>query len=521
MTQFIEAGPYVLISASEQDAEELLKLNGFLFAGVRLEITEHVDDGEVIPNKALDSDQTRSVRAQLRLALQQRWDKEQKLLRLNALHTDAVLTQLGAFTSAEIARKTFKSLMVLCEHQFQTQRERDESVTSITLADNSIASVGEVGSLAGTFPRLKNLDLRSNQIATMAGLEAWQGKLNELENIYLGGNPLETADPSYMVTLLEWFPRLQHVDDVLVQTPEQIAQRNLPRAIPQNGPLFRDVDGIGQNFLLDFFPLFDNDRYLLATRYYDEGSHFSLAVDTHSARGPNAPAPLPWTSYIKTSRNFVKIKTQHARVQRLLTGAGAIYDCWKAMPQTRHPCIKKEFVRYIADCHPLSGVVDPTKQNPLGCDGLIISIHGEFEEYDAQADKLGKRSFSRTFVLSRGLKDTTPVRVVSDMLSLRAFSPLPNVYAAPDEHETRPVEGLAVDGQRRQAMVAELSKRTGLNAGYSEMCLHQVEWDFEKALVRFEESKVRKKKTCELSYHGMLTSLNRHEFLLKHGSRRP
>ena len=420
-----------------------------------------------------------------------RHDTELKLLKLNQLAQDPVLTQLGAFENAERARKTFKSLMVLCDDQFKSQKEKDEFIISITLAENSIQNVTEVESLARTFPRIKNLDMRGNQITDMAGLLPWKGKLNELENVYLQSNPVVATDPNYKNTLVEWFPKLQNVDDTLVQTPEQIMQRSAalaPKPIPQYGPMFRDVDGIGQAFLLDFFPLFDQDRRLLATRYYDEGSYFSLAIDTFSARDPNAPAPLPWGAYIRSSRNFAKIKSPSARVQRLFTGAGSIYENWNSLPQTRHPSIKDDIVKYIADAHPLSGIADPTER--MGGDGLTICIHGEFDEFDPKTNKTGKRSFSRNFVLGRGHPGHWPVRVVSDMLSLRAYSPLPNVYTVKDDVASGTAAVSNAVGEQRQAMIAELSRRTGLNAKYSELCLLQVDWDFDKGVLTFEEKKV-------------------------------
>jgi nuclear RNA export factor len=135
------------------------------------------------------------------------------------------------------------------------------------------------------------------------------------------------------------------------------------------------------------------------------------------------------------------------------------------------------------DCHPLPGLADPTGQSQLGVDGLIVAVHGEFEEYDPKSGLNGKRSFSRTFVLAPGISGSAQIRVVSDMLSLRAFSPLPNVFVAPSSAPTDTVN-------QHQAMIAELSKQTGMVPQYSEMCLSQVEWDFGKALVIFNEKKV-------------------------------
>jgi nuclear RNA export factor len=283
------------------------------------------------------------------------------------------------------------------------------------------------------------------------------------------------------------FPKLRVINGVELRTAEQIAQQalaaNSGNPIPQNGPDFRDMNGIGENFLLEFFAAYDSNRQELANKYYDESSQFSLAVDAVSVRDPNAPLPIPWQSYLKASRNLTKITTQNAKIQRLFKGANVIGQMWNSLPATRHPNIKEELSKYIMDCHPLTGLADPSGQNQMGVDGLIICVHGEFEEHDQKTDRLGKRSFSRSFVLGPGLPGQGPIRVLSDMLSLRAFSTLPNVFVAATQQPSEPPN-------QQQAMIAELSRQTNMVPEYSKMCLEQVNWDFNQAVIMFQEKKV-------------------------------
>ncbi|KAL2213544.1 hypothetical protein CC79DRAFT_1362355 [Sarocladium strictum] len=479
------AGDFVFIASSPEDAEEFLKLNTFQFASAPLEVVEA--DSLENPNKATESPETQQLREKLQLILGQRYLAPNKLLKLDSLATDPELVALGMFENRDRALKTFKGLMAICDSRFQSSKEKREAIESISVASNNIDDVIQVESLATTFPQLKNLDISGNQIAKIEGLQRWKGKLRELETVYLSGNPIEAADSTLQSTLLQWFPNLQIINGVQVRTGEEVAAAKAaagPKPIPQSGPDFRDVNGIGENFLLEFFTAYDGDRPGLASRLYDEGSQFSLAVDTHSVRDPSAPAPLPWKSYIPFSRNLSKITTQNARFQRLFKGTNVIHELWAKLPPTRHPSIKDEMSKYIMDCHPLQGLVDPTGQNPLGVDGLILTVHGEFDEYDAPSDSMGKRSFSRTFLLGPGMPGKSTIRVVSDMLSLRAFNPLPNVHGT----DSQPV---APPQAPNQAMLEELCKRTGMTPEYSEMCLSQVGWDFDKALVMFEEKKTQ------------------------------
>lgn len=471
----------MFIGASKEDAEELLKVNTFQFAGTPLEIIES-QDGPEASIKPTESKETQELRAKLQSILSQRYVGGNKLLKLDALAADAELVTLGMFETRERALKTFKGLMAICDGLFKTAQEKREAIESISLANNNIDDVTQVEVVATTFPQLKNLDVSGNQISSMQGLERWKGKFRDMESIYTTGNPIESTDPNFHTMLLQWFPKLQVINGVQLRTAEQIAEQNTTKPIPQHGPDFRDVNGIGEGFLLEFFTSYDSDRQGLISRLYDDASQFSLAVDACSVRDPNAPPPLPWAAYIKFSRNLIRINHQGARAQRLCKGATAIYELWKSLPVTRHPNIKEDLTKYIMDCHPLPGLIDPVGQNRMGVDGLIIAVHGEFEEYDQKSGTTGKRSFSRTVVLGPGQPGKGPIRVVSDMLSLRAYSSLPNVFAAVATQPTNETQ--------HQAMVVELSKQTGMVAQYSEMCLTQVGWDFDKALVIFNEKKV-------------------------------
>ncbi|KAF9879103.1 mRNA export factor mex67 [Colletotrichum karsti] len=476
-------GDLVNVAATKEDAEEILKVNTFVFAGTPLEITDS-DGSFAKANEA--SAAAEETKSKVTNIMSLRYDIENKLLKLDALNQDEGLIQMGILDSKDRAEKLFKVMMVICDNLFKTPQAKIDAIHSISLANNGIDSVIRVEDLAETFPDLKNLDLSGNQIETIGGLSRWKGKLRKLETLYLTGNPLPLADPKVMAELLQFFPKLQNVNGEQL-TPEQIEQikaAGRPQPIPQRGPDFRDANGIGEAFLLEFFVGFDSDRTGLLAKYYDDNSQFSMAVDTHSIREEGLPAPLPWSSYIKQSRNLQKITTPAARAARLITGREAIWNLWNEFPSTKHPDIKADISKYIMDCHLLPGLADPTGQTGGGVDGMIISVHGQYEECD-KAGKTGLRSFSRTFALGPGRPGANPIRVVSDMLCLRAFNPLPNVFVAENQAPS------AQDQQQRQAMIVELSKQTTMTPQYSEMCLSDVAWDFARALAVFHEKKAQ------------------------------
>jgi len=104
----------------------------------------------------------------------------------------------------------------------------------------------------------------------------------------------------------------------------------------------------------------------------------------------------------------------------------------------------------------LPGLADPAGQSIHGVDGLILSIHGEFEELPSPSLEKALRSFSRTFVLGPGSPGGPPIRVVSDLLVLRAWAPLPlpSITAnnlAPPSHP--------IDPQNQEAVIMQQQRR--------------------------------------------------------------
>jgi nuclear RNA export factor len=469
----------------EASAEELVKLNNFQFAGANLGITEIPEGWPQSNNNSTKMSQASMERkSQLQEVLRQRYDPESKLLNLSSLGEDPILIGMGYLEDKDLAQKTFKVLMSICDETFPSPEAKRDNVLSITLANNNIDNVIQVFDMAETFPDLKNLDLSGNQLSTINKLNRWRGRLRSLETLLLAGNPLETNPESKEI--IEWFPKLMNLNNVRVRSPEEIAAAEAAKAasrpspLPQNGADFRDASGVGETFLTQFLPLYDSNRAQAVAAFYDDQSHFSLSVSTQLPRDNTTPT-LPWAAYLKFSRNLSKIHTTSARVQRLIRGGNMIKELWGTLPATKHPDLKTGFHKYIVDCHPLPGLQDPTSQSSNGVDGLIISMHGEFEELDASSGKTGMRSFSRTFVLGPAAPGSNLVfRIVSDMLALRAFNGVP----------TQPSPGAPTEQDPKQQLILELSRQTNMTPHYSQLCLEQSGWDLAEALSTFAKTRV-------------------------------
>jgi nuclear RNA export factor len=190
---------------------------------------------------------------------------------------------------------------------------------------------------------------------------------------------------------------------------------------------------------------------------------------------------------------------------------------------------------WLIECHPIPGLPDPTGRSPTGVGGLLISVHGKFDEFEEPAgNKVHTRSFDRTFVLGPG-GGIGGLRVINDMLCLRAFGGsqawIPEVEQAavqsaipltipptipptlkpaiqpsnPPQKQSQkvhpqaengygmPAPGKAEEQVRKEQIILETSFRTKMTLEFSELALAGNNWDLDAALKNFEELKVSKR----------------------------
>lgn len=470
----------------------MLKVNGFSFAGASISVTKN-EDGWPVADEQDPAMSTEALQVRQKLAgvLATRYDLELTLLNLNALGTDPVLIEMGLLsTTPAMAVKTFKVLMKLCNDQFKTRREKREAVQSVTLADNSLESLDAVYDLSDTFYDLKHLDLSRNQISSMKQLIKWRGRFKQLETLLLNDNPIVLAEPGYAMESLTWFPNLQNLSGIQVRTPEKILEAERKqhiKDIPQRDNNFRDINGLGQDFITKFYALIDSDRDSLLQNYYDEHSIFTVAVVNDPSTDNDTVVP-PWAAYLGFSRSHRKFSKFEARFERHCTG-GQIQETWQKLPATQHPALDTN--KYLIDGHPLTRLEGPTLQKEEGELGMVITMHGEFTELQGDG-KTGNRRFSRTFILGPSLTGRAPIRVMDDVFTLYAYNPVSDVAVpAPEAVSTTLAVSAPISEQQQQAMIAELSNQTTMTPMYSALCLESASWDFSRALAVFDEKKVR------------------------------
>ena len=490
-----------------EDVKKLLRLNNYTFAGavLKIKLVSGPSSVETQATTQIMSDAA-ELRQKMTDMIARRYNLEMKLLDLSAIRYDIDFANTEFFATPSRQSKFFPALMKVCDSLFISSEQKSESVLGVSLANNTLSNVAPVTTLSQTFPGIEYLDMSNNNLSSVTALEAWRHKFRSLDSLVLTGNPLETAEPDYKVEIMKWFPRLRYLNNEEVRSIEEVTTASKSKIrMPIYNPSFRDEAMIGENFIRRFFVGYDTDRGAAATAWYDAESSFSLSINVSALRAPEKAdtRPSPWDGYIKMSRNLTKVTDLHARMDRLYKGVQKIRQLWLTLPATRHPDMLAEPHKWCIECHSLPGLPDPTGQSPSGVGGLIVMLHGEFNELDVTTGaSTAQRSFDRTFVLGPG-GGIGGIRVVSDLLVVRAFGGCaawkPDVdvlvlqatpqFASPEGF------GIAVPGKleeqlQKELIALELTKATRMTLEYSGMCLEESAWNVQAALGAFEEVKV-------------------------------
>ncbi|KAL1639970.1 nuclear mRNA export, poly(A)+RNA binding protein [Diplodia intermedia] len=475
-----ESDDSLVFSVPTDVGNSMLRMDGWSFSGANIAIKKA--DKQRSPTPEQD-DAVVKLRATLTSMLERRYNAEAKLLDLSSLGLDPDLKSLGVFDmGSTTAAKVFPAVMKQCDTLFKSPQEKRERFDAVTLHSNELTSLDNVKTLAFTFPDLKNLDLSNNKFAKLEDLHPWKNRFRKLDHLVLTNNPIEQV-PDYAVEILKWFPSLRFLNAVQVRSDAEVAQATASqkKSLPVKPRTMLGDEDVTNTFVSAFFPGFDADRNALVTAYYDQTSQFSFAVNTHALRDASANEALTkseWESYIRKSRNLKAITHAPARQSRLFVGQDQIREAFATIPMTRHAA-EPEKVHIESQSLPV--VPDGTGQYPQGVVGLLITVHGEYEEIDVSTGQATKRrSYDRSITLGPGLTGTG-LRVINDMFTVRAYG-----GCAAFQPEQVPGEPVLSE---QDLLVLEFSKHTGMTVDYSRMCLVESAWDPNAALATFESAK--------------------------------
>lgn len=500
-------GDTLIISVRPDDVPAFGKINGFSLPSKdgstqKLRITG-AGVRSRSPNEALPvtggSNETIEL---LKGFLERRYDTATKLLNLSSIAEDEKVAATGMFENKSTQSKFIPVLMTIIDQQLKSTEAKREAIESVTLSNNNLPNVSLIRDLAITLPHIKNLDLSGNKFTHLKDIDKFKGKFRNLDHLILSGNPLESI-PGWEKEIIKWFPRLRILNGQTVRTDAQIARLDAPKETPKprSENLWLDGDKIAENFVIDLFQGFDNDRNTFVQKYYDDASTFTMSVNARARGGAGRQHDkTPWDSYLPQSRNLKAINSKRARFLRKYRGVQQILKAFANIPPTRHPALNSG--KYSMDCQPQPGIPDPSGQYS-GVTGLMVIIHGEYEEHRTAkgANEIVRRAFDRTITLGPG--GSSGVRVVTDMWSLRASGgtaawipqeqlPGSTVVApnAPVAPEGTPQPGNPVGlTPEQEAMVLHVHQATKLTIELATQCLQAANWDLDTAAQIFNAQK--------------------------------
>ncbi|KAL8905503.1 MAG: hypothetical protein Q9207_002606 [Kuettlingeria erythrocarpa] len=436
--------------------------------------------------------------------LNERYNQNDKFLRLESLHENLILQLAGSWdpNATQLGDTgVFPALMRVIGESFPSAVEREGWVDAVSIANNRLTSFKPVFELARTFPGLRRLDISNNNIKDLKSLDSIRYRFRHLDILIISPNPIDLEDPEYMDVIKIWFPTLRKLNSDRVRSDEAAASAAPQSASNTNLPLATIKDssqGIVESMVEEPIPGTDTDRPALARSFHDKGPTFSTSYNPTAPRFDTAEA-VSSEPHLKQSPNLRKVFELEPRIQELAAGIEEISNALKVAPPPRNPDLVNGTPKHSFNCVPIPKVPDPYNQLEPGVGGFKVDVSGSFGEYHRNTGAPNAiRSFERSFTLGPG-RGETQLRIVSDTLTLRAeggyevFNPeakcmpeLPivtkNFGFSPNPREGEKVE--------QAFLVGQISKATGLTREFAEQLLVVSDWTLRTAMENFVKAKV-------------------------------
>ncbi|KAG1843532.1 hypothetical protein C8R48DRAFT_736712 [Suillus tomentosus] len=466
-----------------------------------------------------------------------RWNPESRFLNLESMMDDPEIQKHNLLPPGAPASSVREASVL-----FKLASHLRPAVQTLSLANNNISSGQLLSTLAHYLPKLANLSLQNNNLKVWRDIDfisGRKGKLEHLRELILLGNPLRELEiqngrgDKYKSDMARRFTSLIMLDQEAIATiafdapgPSSTVvteKRATATTFPyEMRPSFITgvEDSIVSNFLVRFFPLFDDQRATLLDAYHPSAT-FSFSCNTaipsrariqglHVSKEMPNQRKLDWGLWLNNgSRNLNRMGGGGDKViNSLHLGSEEAIRAMSTLPKTKHD-VSGSPEKFCIDAWPV-GQGENLK--------LFISLHGQFIEEPSQ----GIRSFDRAFVLapappsSRAKLNGWDVMVLSDQWSVRAYSthdawhPGPMRVQAGDviPMQQKPTGSIASSsslipaGARVQLehtistfsepqrnLIMQICERTGLNAKYAVDCLENNAWVFDRAIANFEQVK--------------------------------
>uniref|UniRef100_A0A8C7FNB2 Nuclear RNA export factor 1a n=1 Tax=Oncorhynchus kisutch TaxID=8019 RepID=A0A8C7FNB2_ONCKI len=390
----------------------------------------------------------------LKQCMAKRFDGSQRALDLNNIRTDPGSTPYY--------------LEIQTNHCFYLPLSWSKMyLVCLNLSNNKLYKLEDVADLISKAPHLKILNLSHNELKSEKELDRLKGL--KLVELWLDRNPLcdQFKDQlTYISAIRERFPRLLKLDGHDLPPPivfEVVSPTTTP---PCKGSYFgsEEIKVLIMHFLQQYYSVYDSgNRQPLLDAYHD-GASFSLSLP--SSQNPNR---CSLREYHKDSRNIKRLKDPSTRFRLLKHTRLNVVALLNELPKTQH-----DSASFNVDCSILNTIISS-------------SVHGEVDGKSQDA----VRAFSRVFIaVPAGISGLC---IVNDELFVRIATTeeIQHAFAATaPTPSSSPVPTLTAP---QQEMLSAFSLKSGMNLEWSQKCLQDNEWDFNKAAQIFTQLKIEGK----------------------------
>jgi len=227
-------------------------------------------------------------------------------------------------------------------------------------------------------------------------------------------------------------------------------------------------------FLQQYYQLYDSESRAPLLDAYHENAQFSLSCTLYNGQNTGM------SPYAEDNRNLMVVHNSEKRKRMLRRGKANIIAYLTTLPRTEH-----DPTSLVVDC----SIFTPTI--------MMMSVSGVFREVGT---KKPLRSFQRSFVIVpvgagfciiNELLHISPA--TSDQVKGAFKAPqLPAPVVPPAVVAPVAVAGVSpvvpvVNVATQQQMVSTLAMQSGMNLQFSEKCLSENNWDFDRAVFIFSE----------------------------------
>uniref|UniRef100_A0A8C9V1A0 Nuclear RNA export factor 1 n=1 Tax=Scleropages formosus TaxID=113540 RepID=A0A8C9V1A0_SCLFO len=391
----------------------------------------------------------------LKQCMAKRFDGSQQALDLNSIRTDPDLVSQNI--EVVLNRKNCMQAVI------KIIEENIPELACLNLSNNKLYKLDDLAELVGKVPNLKTLNLSHNELKTERELDKVKGfKLVEL---WLERNPLcdhFKDQSSYVSAVRERFPRLLKLDGHDLPPPigfDVEAPTTLP---PCKGSYFfsDEIKSLILRFLQQYYSIYDSgDRQPLLDAYHD-GASFSLSIP-FSVQNPSR---CSLGEYHKDSRNIKKLKDPTTRFRLLKHTRLNVVAFLNELPKTQH-----DIASFTVDV-----MFTISQKSTTFCFSIIVI-------------------FLTTCLLSPSPSIFISLCIVNDELFVRnaTTEEIRKAFAAPaPTPSSSPVPTLSAP---QQEMLSSFSQKSGMNLEWSQKCLQDNDWDFNRAAQIFTQLKAEGK----------------------------